>query len=128
MPKRPKSICRQPGCSALTDAPGYCAKHAGQSSGWAKTSKGKTTERGYGWAWQKRRERILLRDCGLCQVCRKEGRVKEATDVDHIVQKADGGTDDDDNLQSICRDCHKAKTAADRGRGWGHRKSGAFGP
>ena len=120
MPCRPKSICRQPGCHALTDGPGYCSKHEQQASGWARSSTKSTTERGYGYAWQKKRERILARDCGLCQPCRRQGRVTPANDVDHIVQKADGGTDDDENLQSICHDCHKAKTIAERRRGGGH--------
>jgi 5-methylcytosine-specific restriction protein A len=43
--------------------------------------------------------------------------------VDHIVPKAEGGNDDEGNLQTICRACHAAKTAdeARRGidRGWG---------
>ncbi|AJG17323.1 phage holin [Pseudomonas plecoglossicida] len=30
--------------------------------------------------------------------------------MDHIVALAHGGTDDDDNLRAINRDCHKAKT------------------
>jgi 5-methylcytosine-specific restriction protein A len=31
-------------------------------------------------------------------------------DVDHIKPKANGGTDDETNLQSICEACHKEKT------------------
>ncbi len=34
-------------------------------------------------------------------------------DVDHIIPKAAGGTDDDDNLESLCGDCHDAKSAAE---------------
>ncbi len=37
-----------------------------------------------------------------------------ATDVDHIVPKAKGGSDDRSNLQPLCEACHKAKTVADR--------------
>ena len=46
-----------------------------------------------------------------------------AVAVDHIVPKAEGGTDADENLQAICKACHKLKTeneskrARDRGRG-----------
>jgi 5-methylcytosine-specific restriction protein A len=37
-----------------------------------------------------------------------------ATEVDHIVPKSQGGTDDDDNLQAICSPCHKTKTGSER--------------
>jgi 5-methylcytosine-specific restriction protein A len=37
-----------------------------------------------------------------------------ATHVDHIKPKAHGGTDDDDNLESLCAACHRAKTATER--------------
>jgi 5-methylcytosine-specific restriction protein A len=57
---------------------------------------------------------MLKRDYGLCIPCMKQGRATAATEVDHIINKANGGTDDDDNLQSICSSCHKDKTAAER--------------
>ncbi|EJG27017.1 HNH endonuclease domain protein [Acinetobacter baumannii IS-123] len=47
--------------------------------------------------------------------CRAVGRVSPATDVDHIKAKAFGGTDDPDNLQSLCGTCHKEKTAKESG-------------
>lgn len=58
----------------------------------------------------------MQRDKRLCQPCLKEGRVTAANAVDHIVQKAAGGTDDLDNLQAICRACHLDKTMTDNGR------------
>ena len=42
----------------------------------------------------------------MCRMCERA----IATEVDHIKRKADGGTDDIDNLQGLCHDCHKAKT------------------
>lgn len=32
------------------------------------------------------------------------------TELDHIVNVARGGTDDESNLQSLCVPCHKKKT------------------
>jgi 5-methylcytosine-specific restriction protein A len=93
--------------------------------GWAETSTKSTTERGYGWAWQRLRERILERDCGLCQPCKAHGRLTVAHAVDHIVSKANGGTDAERNLQAICETCHKAKTAAERAGGGGVESLGA---
>ena len=75
------------------------------------------TRRTRGSAWMATRDRILARDCGLCQVCLHFDRVTLARDVDHIVELADGGTDDDDNLQGICGTCHPIKSAeAERAR------------
>lgn len=79
---------------------------------WHKQEKrGSRHERGYGNDWTRLRERMLLRDKGLCQPCNHQGRVSQATEVDHIVPKTQGGTDDPTNLQSICSACHKIKTA-----------------
>jgi 5-methylcytosine-specific restriction protein A len=77
---------------------------------------GSRHERGYGSAWVRLRAIILDRDLHLCQPCRRLGRVTPATQVDHIKPKANGGTDDSDNLQAICEPCHDAKTEADKGR------------
>lgn len=70
-------------------------------------------ERGYGYEWTKLRKQVLQRDCYLCQPCERQGRTTQATQVDHITPKAQDGSDDFDNLQSICDDCHKAKTKAE---------------
>ncbi|WP_442965063.1 HNH endonuclease [Pseudomonas sp. JS3066] len=97
---------------------GYCDGHADQRSNWSKREdrSGSTTERGYGAAWRRIRERIMARDKGLCVACAEQGRVTPAKHVDHVIRKADGGTDDDANLQSLCVPCHEAKTA-NEGRG-----------
>lgn len=34
----------------------------------------------------------------------------KATDIDHILEVAEGGTDDIENLQPLCRACHIEKT------------------
>ena len=92
-------------------APGWLARQEGKTSG----------ERGYGWAWQQARERVMVRDCGLCQCeeCKRLSRVRVATEVDHIVPKFEGGTDDEANLQAINVECHKAKTAKESRRARG---------
>lgn len=73
-------------------------------------------ERGYGTAWDKLRARILARDKHLCQPCLRGSRVRPGTEVDHKTPKARGGTDDEGNLEAICPDCHKAKTAEESGK------------
>ena len=68
-----------------------------------------------GHAWAKIRHRILRRDFGLCQPCKREGRLTLAQQVDHIIPVSKSGGDEDDNLQSICLTCHDDKTRADLG-------------
>lgn len=108
--------CRHYGCPNIVKSrsqQGYCDDHANERTGWSKRQqvKGNTTERGYGHAWRKLRAQVLERDGYLCQSCRTKDRITPATDVDHIINKASGGTDDPDNLQSLCSSCHKQKTA-----------------
>lgn len=40
-----------------------------------------------------------------------------AHEVDHIIPKAEGGTDSPNNLRAINRDCHRRKTQAEAMRG-----------
>lgn len=82
---------------------------------WHRTSR---HERGYGTRWDRIRTQAMKRDTYLCQPCLQHGRTAVATEVDHITPKAGGGTDDLSNLQAICSDCHKAKTARENGRDW----------
>lgn len=81
-------------------------------SGWQPDQhRGNRHERGYGTAWEKLRRAVMERDDYLCQSCHRSGRVTAAKQVDHVVPKAQGGTDAESNLEAICVSCHKAKTA-----------------
>ena len=73
------------------------------------------TERIRGRRWMTIRERIFQRDCGLCQTCQRNGRLTPGTQIDHIVALTNDGSNDDDNLEVICDDCHDIKTNADLG-------------
>jgi 5-methylcytosine-specific restriction enzyme A len=85
--------------------------------------RGTRHQRGYGYSWVKLREEILKRDLNVCQPCLRLGRDEPATQVDHIVNKAAGGTDAPDNLQSICAACHEAKSRQERFKGkYGERR------
>ena len=83
---------------------------------WAnrKTSR---QDRGYGRAWEVLRAQILKRDNNLCQCaqCKAEDRTALATEVDHIIPKAKGGTDEPSNLQAINHHCHLRKSIEDQG-------------
>lgn len=65
-----------------------------------------------GRPWRRLRQAVLLRDKYTCRYC---GRVSiEDMDVDHIINLASGGTDDMANLQTLCKSCHKRKTATEQ--------------
>ena len=72
------------------------------------------TQRMRGRAAVERRER-WLRDHPLCVECERQGRVTAATVPDHIVALVNGGSDTEDNLQSLCEEHHRIKTAKDLG-------------
>ena len=75
--------------------------------------RGTAAERGYDARWVKVRL-LHLSSEPLCRLCAAQGRVTAADLVDHILPIADGGAVlDEDNLQSLCRRCHDAKTAED---------------
>ena len=64
--------------------------------------------------WRRLRGRILARDSWECQVC---GKLLGMAQVDHIIPVFQGGKiHDESNLQSICAQCHAAKTRIDKGQ------------
>ena len=64
--------------------------------------------------WQLLRLKAFARDSWRCRKCNKAG----ALECDHIIPLHKGGAPyDADNLQTLCRGCHIAKTAEDAGRG-----------
>ncbi|MCW2395876.1 HNH endonuclease [Sphingobium sp. B8D3B] len=68
--------------------------------------------------------RIRDRD-PLCVICKAKGLIARTEIIDHIVSLADGGTDDDDNLQGVCKDCSDQKTEEEAARAQG-RTPGAL--
>ena len=116
MPKAAPRPCTHPGCGVLVFDSGNrarCPKHPAAT--FSDQTRGSRQGRGYGALWEHLRKIVLRRDKGLCQVCKREGRVSVAKQVDHILNKARGGTDNFDNLQAICVKCHGIKTAKEGG-------------
>lgn len=71
-------------------------------------------ERTRGRTWERIRARQLRR-YPLCAVCDVMGFVTQAMEVDHITPLAQGGTDHESNLQSLCVECHRVKTQLEQG-------------
>lgn len=60
----------------------------------------------------KNREIVRLRDRGFCVRCEVlESRLVLGKDVDHHVPYSKGGSDHVLNLQLLCEQCHRGKTA-----------------
>nr|WP_202598527.1 MULTISPECIES: HNH endonuclease signature motif containing protein [unclassified Vibrio] len=59
----------------------------------------------------------MRRDKYLCQECRRNKRATPANEVDHIIPKEHGGTDELNNLEAKCTPCHRTKTAKEKKKG-----------
>jgi 5-methylcytosine-specific restriction protein A len=108
MPAKPPVPCRTCKKSTVNDNK-YCDTHQDNAVGWisrksAWQGKGSTRQ------WRVKRARILKRDRGLCVKCLEEEIFTQATEVDHILNKASGGTEMDSNLMSLCKWHHNQKT------------------
>ena len=55
-----------------------------------------------GAAWERVRRQALDRDGHRCQKCGRAGRLE----VHHVLELAHGGTNDMNNLNTLCRACH----------------------
>ena len=102
MPTRFKSICSYPGCNTITRN-GRCEKHR------IIDDRPQAQHRGYDHRWRKLRN-WYIRANPICQLQVKcDGDAAE--EVDHIKPIAHGGDAlDSENLQSVCKPCHRWKT------------------
>ena len=119
MPTAAPRPCRHPGCGQLVhDGSGFCAAHQGDRTAgkFGDRRRGSRHARGYGTKWDRIRPRIIQRDAGLCQECLRNGRVEAGAIVDHKVPKFEGGADDEDNLEYLCKACSDRKTAEEARR------------
>jgi len=104
--------CGHPGCGVLVrDGTNRCPKHI--KVAWSKPV---TTKRVTGRKLQALRSELFARN-PLCVTCDAQGRVSLATQRDHIVPLAEGGADDDSNVQGLCEECHDRKSKVERVRG-----------
>lgn len=113
MPESPYRGCATRGCAGLTRER-YCPDCKPVAQRNYDRRRGSSSHRGYGAAWRRLRLRVLARQDYIC--CETDCNA-EATEVDHIIPKSRGGTDDLENLQGLCKPHHSRKTVQD-GR-WG---------
>lgn len=116
-------ICTYPGCNVLV-VKGRCAKHPATTSNaeyrarnQQRRARPDNNDAMYSKAWWRRLRDAKRKADPLCEECRREGRVRAMTHVDHIVPISEGGDPRDwDNLQSLCKPHHTAKTNRERAR------------
>ena len=60
-------------------------------------------QKGFNYGYASRREAVLHRDNYTCQCC---GKKNCRLEVHHIKFRRDGGTDDEENLITLCKECH----------------------
>ena len=110
MASLPKA-CRKQHCAAkTTNSHGYCDAHKDLAS-WGRYQQQRGKSPYNNGKWRKVREAIMMRDQGLCQECKRNGKVKAGVDCDHVTPVARGGNMwSYSNLQMLCRQCHINKT------------------
>lgn len=60
-------------------------------------------QKGFNYGYSSRRSAILHRDNYTCQCC---GKKNCRLEVHHIVFRSNGGIDDEENLITLCKECH----------------------
>jgi 5-methylcytosine-specific restriction protein A len=117
MPSRTKRPCAHPGCATLVDRR-RCPAHTRQLRLEQEARRETSHRRGYDRRWAKARAVFLTRH-PLCAACYSKGLITAAAEVDHVVpHRGDPALFwDPGNWQALCKPCHSAKTA--RERGWG---------
>jgi 5-methylcytosine-specific restriction protein A len=73
--------------------------------------RGSAASRGYDRDWRKLRAAVLF-DEPLCRFCQEQGRITEATEVDHIKSIAERPDLrlERSNLRPLCTPCHSGRT------------------
>lgn len=111
----PKKLCGKPNCGGRVSK-GICDRCGIiklQTNKVYDNSRGTAHERGYDSRWKKIRDKKLRAD-PLCVMCRAMNKTTLASEVDHIIPLANGGTNKESNLQGLCHSCHVIKTFQDK--------------
>jgi 5-methylcytosine-specific restriction protein A len=108
MPWASPRSCAVPGCPRTLLPGERCPEHQ-------RSFASSTYRRGRPLQWERVRRGILRRDHGLCVAMLPSGQRcgARANQVDHIVPRSAGGSDEMANLQSLCLFHHQQKTAVE---------------
>lgn len=119
MPNAAPKPCKHAGCRALVTSGAYCDIHKKKKQQQTDSARLSSTQRGYGYRWQKV-SKGYLKSHPLCVCDKCQGgkfRIRAAEVVDHIIPH--GGDMklfwDPDNWQPMAKECHDRKTATQDG-------------
>ncbi len=99
--------CKTPGCPGMAVFRGMCEQCAELAAKHYETQRYKQNARAYNADWRKR-SRAYLAQHPACEQCEARGIMRDAVLVHHVRPILEGGDRfDDDNLQSLCRECHE---------------------
>lgn len=118
MPRAPKK-CANADCEERVQGRTYCKTHTPMN--WEAKPRYATAEHR---AWRKQ---VLARAKGQCEL-RYQGCTHRATEADHTIPTAEGGTTTLDNGKAACAPCHQKKTQQEALRGKQRAKQGASTP
>src|ERR1043166_77530 len=115
MPHRSLRPCTFPGCTLLTKT-GRCEPHRQQTRRESEVRRDRTETYLYDSRWSRARRRFL-REHPFCVECDRSGKVRLATEVDHIIPHKGDPVKfwRESNWQSLCHHCHSVKTASEEG-------------
>lgn len=117
MPRKPAHPCNYPGCPKLTTER-FCPEHQQEyAKNYEKYHRNREAKSKYDNKWNHLRKRYIAKH-PWCEECLKEGRYVKVEHVHHRIPLSEGGTNDWNNLESVCRSCH-SKIHARRGDRFG---------
>ena len=105
MPFKPQKPCAHKGCPHLVRNR-YCPEHTkDEARCYNRYRRDREREKRYGRPWKLIRAAYIAAH-PLCELCQRDGRLMPASLVHHKVKLTEGGTNDWDNLQALCSECH----------------------
>lgn len=111
LPRKPRRGCAYGRCPRLAEEGDiYCAEHRKlfQREEWKRydqQDRDPESNKRYGRSWREIRYRYAKAH-PYCEKCFSEGRMVPLDEVHHKIPLSRGGTNDPDNLMSLCQSCH----------------------